>query len=131
MSNTTISEYLTRALAGTLIGQRALARHLSYEQVSDSDCRVLNSLVTELDAFGVEPDVLAKQALAAITTLLIEPDNAARVTTELTRLLWTVLGDPESGEPPEIYRKAGHAMHLSFIGLLCPEILEPFLDTTP
>lgn len=125
-SSTSVRDYLGCALAGSLIGQMAMARDISVEAVLAPNSLALHSLREELTEFGLDADLLAQQALAAITALFIEPDNADRITTELTRLLWTILGDPESGSPPEIYRRAGHAMHLSFIGILSPDILEPF-----
>jgi len=116
-------------MAGSLIGQMAMARDISVEAVLAPNSMALQSLRTELDEFGLDADLLAEQALAAVTALFIEPENADRITTELTKLLWSVLGDPDSGAPPEIYRRAGHAMHLSFIGILSPDILEPFFKS--
>jgi hypothetical protein len=107
----------------------AMARDISVEAVLVPDSLALRSLREELTEFGLDPELLAAQALAAVTSLFIEPDNADRITTELTKLLWSILGDPESGAPPEIYRRAGHAMHLSFIGILSPDILEPFFKS--
>jgi hypothetical protein len=107
----------------------AMARDISVEAVLVPDSLALRSLREELTEFGLDPELLAAQALAAVTSLFIEPDNADRITTELTNLLWSILGDPESGAPPEIYRRAGQAMHLSFIGVLSPDILEPFFKS--
>lgn len=128
-SSTSVRDYLSCAMAGSLIGQMAMARAISVEAVLAPNSMALQSLRTELDEFGLDADLLAEQALAAVTALFIEPENADRITTELTKLLWSVLGDPESGSPPEIYRRAGHAMHLSFIGILSPDILEPFFKS--
>lgn len=124
-SPTTVRDYLSYALAGSLIGQMAMARDISVEVVLVPDSLALRSLREELTEFGLDPELLAAQALAAVTSLFIEPDNADRITTELTKLLWTILGDPESGAPPELYRHAGHAMFLSFIGIISPDILDP------
>lgn len=128
-SSTSVRDYLSCAMAGSLIGQMAMARDISVEAVLAPNSMALQSLRTELDEFGLDADLLAEQALAAVTALFIEPENADRITTELTKLLWSVLGDPDSGAPPEIYRRAGHAMHLSFIGILSPDILEPFFKS--
>lgn len=128
-SSTTVRDYLSYALAGSLIGQMAMARDISVEAVLVPDSLALRSLREELTEFGLDPELLAAQALAAVTSLFIEPDNADRITTELTNLLWSILGDPESGAPPELYRRAGQAMHLSFIGVLSPDILEPFFKS--
>jgi hypothetical protein len=116
-------------MAGSLIGQMAMARAVSVEAVLAPNSVALQSLRAELTEFGLDADLLAEQALAAVTALFIEPDNADRITTELTRLLWSILGDPESGAPPELYRRAGQAMHLSFVGILSPDILEPFFKS--
>ena len=122
--STTVRAYLAYALAGSLIGQMAMARDISAEVVLVPNSLALRSLREELTEFGLDPELLATQALAAVTSLFIEPDNADRITTELTRLLWSILGDPESGAPPELYRQAGHAMFLSFIGIVSPDILD-------
>lgn len=124
-SSTTLREYLTRALGGSLIGQMAVAREVSVEAVLAPQSAALCSLRAELTEFGLEPELLAEQALTALTALLIEPDNAERIVIELTKLLWSILGDPESGAPPELYRHAGHAMFLSFIGIISPDVLDP------
>jgi hypothetical protein len=125
-ARTAVQDYLTSALAGSLIGQMAMAREISVEAVLAPNSLALQSLRAELSEIGIIPEMLAEQTLHAVTALFIEPDNADRIATELGNLLWTLLGDPESGGPPEIYRRAGHCMHLSFIGLLSPDILEPF-----
>lgn len=124
-SSTTVRAYLAYALAGSLIGQMAMARDISAEVILVPNSLALRSLREELTEFGLDPELLATQALAAVTSLFIEPDNADRITTGLTRLLWSILGDPESGAPPELYRHAGHAMFLSFIGIISPDILDP------
>jgi hypothetical protein len=128
-ATTSVTEYLRAALGGSLIGQMAATRDISVEALLTPDSEALNTLRAELEEFGVDPELLATQALAALTALMIEPDNADRIVTELTRLLWSILGDPKSGTPPEIYRQAGSAMHLSFIGILSPQILEPFFKS--
>jgi hypothetical protein len=107
----------------------AMARDISIEAVLAPNSLALKVLHAELVEFGLDPELLSQQALAAITALIIEPENADRVSTELTNLLWSILGDPESGSPPEIYRRAGQAMHLSFISILSPDILEPFFKS--
>jgi hypothetical protein len=44
---------------------------------------------------------------------------------QYTSLLWSILGDPKNGgKPPEIYRKAGVAMHLALLGILDPSFPE-------
>ncbi len=128
-STTSVREYVRAALSGSLIGQMAMTRDISIEAVLTPNSLALESLHAELTEFGLDPELLAQQAMAAITALIIEPDNADRVVTELTKLLWSILGDPESGSPPEIYRRAGQAMHLSFVGILSPDILEPFFKS--
>lgn len=128
-SSTDVQSYLGHALGGALIGQMALARDISIEALLVPDSIALHTLRSEMEEFGLVPEALGRQALTALTALFIESDNADRITTELTKLLWSVLGDPKSGGPPEIYRRAGHAMFLSFIGILSPDILDPIFKT--
>ena len=79
---------------------------------------VVSSLSHELASLGIDPDYTARSLLLALATLFMDNGNASLVIDHLTELLWTILGPPEGGPPPEIYRRAGLAMHLAFVGLL-------------
>jgi len=125
---TTALEQVKYAITGTMLGQLALANDVSLESVTAPDSPVLQELRCTLSTSVFEPEVLAKQAMASLTDLFMKPSNAEEISRELTTLLWTILGDPESGEPPELYRRAGHYMHLSMVAILCPDILEPLLQ---
>lgn len=130
MTNDKLEFYLSQAVAGSLIGAVAGRRKFDIKQLAKPDSPELCALFEELCDLGIYPQVIANHTLSALANLFSEPDNADLIVTNLTSLLWTILGDPKNGgAPPEIYRRAGHAMHLTILGLLSPSIVEfPFND---
>jgi len=125
---TKVEEYLSSALAGSLVGQIAAQRRISFITLLGSDfdgeSPELRSLSDELTELGICPDQLANHALIALVSLFMANGNAELIVAQYTSLLWTILGDPKSGAPPEIYRRAGVAMHLALLGILDPSLTE-------
>lgn len=120
------------ALAGTLMGQLGRTQGYTAEQILDpDDSSVRHALLLKLSELGIDMGLLTENCLKSLTGLFVEPSNADRIAQDLSGILWTILGDPSSGPPPEIYRKAGILMHITFIGLLSPDIIEPFLESEP
>ena len=117
-SDNKIEEFVAHAVAGALVGQVAAERDITPEDLIADREGVINTLGHELASLGIDPDYTAKAILLALATLFMENSNANLIVGHLTDLLWTVLGPPEGGPPPEIYRRAGIAMHLAFVGLL-------------
>jgi hypothetical protein len=116
-------------LGGTLFGQMAVKRGISEETLMTPNSEALKILHADLEELGVDLSLLAEKSLSALTYLLIKSDNADLIISQLSSLLWSVLGDPESGAPPEIYHQAGSAMYLSLISILSPQVPEPFLKS--
>lgn len=122
-SNDKVTDYIATAIGGSLIGQIARQRSISIEELLDRDNPKLRALGDELAVLGIDPHLLANHVTAAFTALFVEESNADHIITTFTQLLWTVLGDPENGgKPPEIYRRAGVAMHLMLLSLIDPSI---------
>lgn len=120
-----VSDYIATAIGGSIIGQMARRRSISTDDLLTQGNPLLRSLADELSELGLDPHLIANHTLAALVALFIEEGNADRIITTFTNLLWTVLGDPENGgNPPEIYRRAGVAMHLTLLGLIDPSIIE-------
>lgn len=117
-SDNKIEEFVAHALAGSLVGQVASARELTIDDLINDRSGVISALATELTTLGIDPEYTARSVLLALAALFMENTNANLVISHLTDLLWTILGPPEGGPPPEIYRRAGIAMHLAFVGLL-------------
>ena len=117
-SDNKVEEFVAHALAGVLVGQVAGARSITIEDLMADHDGVVSSLSHELASLGIDPDYTARSLLLALATLFMDNGNASLVIDHLTELLWTILGPPEGGPPPEIYRRAGLAMHLAFVGLL-------------
>lgn len=125
-SSDKVESYLAQAVAGSLIGAVAARRNQDITEFVDPESPKLRALFEELCEMGIYPHVLANHSLTALAALFCEPDNANHIVTSLTDLLWTILGDPENGgSPPELYRRAGSAMHVTLLGLLCPSVIDP------
>jgi hypothetical protein len=123
-----LEEYLSTAVAGSLIGQIARAREIPFKEMFSTDgsgSPAVRAIATELDELGIDAEILASQALYALVALFAQEENAELITSQYTSLLWSILGDPQNGgNPPEIYRRAGCAMHLTLLGILDPSITE-------
>lgn len=123
-----LEEYLSTAVAGSLIGQIARAREVPLREMftpNGSTSPTVRAIATELDELGIDAELLASQALYALVALFAQEENADLITSQFTALLWSILGDPQNGgSPPEIYRRAGCAMHLTLLGILDPSITE-------
>jgi hypothetical protein len=123
-----LEEYLSTAVAGSLIGQIARAREIPFKEMFSADgsgSPAVRAIATELDELGIDAELLASQALYALVALFSQQENAELITSQYTSLLWSILGDPKNGgNPPEIYRRAGCAMHLTLLGILDPSITE-------
>jgi hypothetical protein len=124
-----LESYLATAMAGSLIGQIASAREIPFHEMFAADettsSPAIRAIATELDELGIDAVLLASQALCALVALFAQEQNADLITSHYTALLWSILGDPENGgSPPEIYRRAGCAMHLTLLGILDPSITE-------
>lgn len=124
-----LEEYLATALAGSLIGQLARQREIPmgdlFASGFDTASPTVKTLATELDDLGIDVQLLASQSLLALVALFAQESNADLITSQFTALLWSILGDPKNGgSPPEIYRRAGVAMHLALLGILDPSIVE-------
>jgi hypothetical protein len=127
---TKLEEYLSSALAGSLVGQVARHRGTDLEDLVLGHLNGDNNQVTELanaiTELGIDPDLLAAHALTAITALFMEPQNAATLRAQFTGLMWTILGNPKTGgAPPELYHKAGAALHMVLLGILDPNLIDP------
>lgn len=124
-----LEEYLATAVAGSLIGQIARQREIPMRELfADgiaTPSTIVRELATELDDLGIDTQLLASQTLLALVALFAQESNADLITSQFTALLWSILGDPKNGgSPPEIYRRAGVAMHLALLGILDPSIVE-------
>jgi len=124
-----LEEYLSSAIAGSLVGQIARAREIPFKEMFSTDgtatSPTIRAIATELDELGIDAELLASQALYALVALFAQEENAELITSQYTSLLWSILGDPKNGgSPPEIYRRAGCAMHLTLLGILDPSITE-------
>jgi hypothetical protein len=127
-SPTKVEDYLTSAIAGSLVGQVASHRRISFGTLLgphlDGESPELRALSDELTELGIDPAVIANHSLLALVALFAQSDNADLIISQYTSLLWTILGDPKSGSPPEIYRRAGCAMHLALLGILDPSFVD-------
>jgi hypothetical protein len=127
-ASTKVEDYLTSAIAGSLVSQIAARRHISFGTLigpnRDGESPELRALSDELTELGIDPSLIANHSLLALVALFAQEHNADLIVSQYTSLLWTILGDPKSGSPPEIYRRAGCAMHLALLGILDPSFVD-------
>lgn len=124
-----LEEYLGSALAGSLVGQIAARRNITFRELlgpdGDGDSPTLRALTEEITELGLDPELLATHSLYSLVALFSQETNADLIASQYTSLLWSILGDPKNGgSPPEIYRRAGVAMHLALLGILDPSLAE-------
>lgn len=101
----------------------SLKQGYGYDDLFDEDDRPMataQTVIDRLNSTGIDPELLAAHVGKALTKLFSEPVNATQLVKHNAELLWSILGDPKEGgaDPPPIYKKAGFATHLAFIGLL-------------
>ncbi len=116
--------FTSEVIASSIAGQIALARDLDFDDLIANESSALNALCDEITDLGLDPDLLANHVLNGLLTLFVLPHNADVMIENFSKLLWTILGDPENGgdTPPPLYQKAGQAMHLTFVSLLDPSV---------
>jgi hypothetical protein len=121
--STGLHEYLSTSLASALFGMVSRHAGYSFEDLFDENeapRAAAEEVMHAIKETGINADHLATYAMNSIFRLFVEPDNADRIVQHSTEMLWSILGDPESGgaDPPVIYKKAGIAVHLTLLGLL-------------
>lgn len=108
-------DYLSYALRATLVGQVAATRDIPFDPLLNPRSTEVKAIEKDLNEIGIQPDGLATNALLALGMLFTSPETANKIVDALTEELWEVLGDPQSGAPPELYRKAGVSMFASIL----------------
>lgn len=126
-TSSAVQVWLSSALGGSLIAQMAQSRGIELEDLPEgAQSDQLNSLLQELKTSGIDPELVAEHAALSLACLFVQAENAEAIINAFTDVLWSVLGDPtRNGDlPPEIYRKAGFAMHIALVGFFDPSITE-------
>lgn len=126
-TSSAVQVWLSSALGGSLISQMAQSRGIELEDLPEgAQSDQLNSLLQELKTSGIDPELVAEHAALSLACLFVQAENAKAIINAFTDVLWSVLGDPtrNGDQPPEIYRKAGFAMHIALVGFFDPSITE-------
>lgn len=128
-SPTPVSDWLSSAICGSLVAQVASKRGLDFNDLANDANRLsteTDAILQELHDLGVTGTHTTEHVMASLACLFMHPHNADTVVESFTGILWSILGDPErNGEkPPDIYRKAGFAMHVALLGFFDPSIPE-------
>jgi len=125
-TTTPIADWLSSAVCGSLVAQVARKRGLEFTDLADFGdiTSETEAILQELHDLGITGSITAEHALSSLACLFISSDNAEAIIDSFTGILWSVLGDPkQNGEqPPEIYRKAGFAIHVALLGFFDPSI---------
>lgn len=119
---TPVRDFLASAMSGSLVIQRARALNLNATGIRELTPDQIRVWASEFDALGIDPELLSEHAIHALILLLSEPDNREQLLRCFSHVLWEVLGDPRSGDPPEIYRKAAISVWYAFLVTLDPSI---------
>lgn len=102
-----IRDCLASALTGSIVTQRLIANGADPATVTSRlTPEQVRSWAREIDAIGIDPDLLAEHTITCLVLFLAEINNQRKIRSYFADVLWRILGDPESGDPPEIYRKA-------------------------
>lgn len=118
-----IHGYLASALTGSIVAQRLLASGADPDTVTSRlTPEQVRYWARELDALGIDPDLLAEHTVTCLVLFLAETNNQQKIRSHLADVLWRILGDPESGDPPDIYRKAAFGVWYSILITLDPSI---------
>lgn len=121
-----VESWLSSAVCGSLVAQVARKRGLEFTDLADSGeiSSETEAILQELHDLGITGSITAEHALSSLACLFISSDNAEAIIDSFTGILWSVLGDPKQNgaQPPEIYRKAGFAMHVALLGFFDPSI---------
>jgi len=131
-TNSAIEAWLSSALGGSLVAQIAQHRGIDLEELpADEQSPEVRRLLYELRTFGIDPELTAQHAAISLACLFVKSENAEAIIDAFTGVLWSILGDPKGNgsEPPELYRKAGFAMHLALVGFFDPSIPERVFDS--
>lgn len=125
---TSIEDWLTSSVAGSLVAQIANYRGIDLTQ-SDAP-EQLQRLGLELAELSIDPRLVAQHGLMALATLFMEDANSKAIIDAYTSVLWSVLGDPvrNGDNPPEIYRRAAFALYVAFLGFFDRSIPEKVFD---
>lgn len=117
-----VREYLASALTGSLVAQRARQAGADITRIEHLTSDQIRRWACEFEALGIDPEITAEHTICALVLLFSEPDNRDQMLRCLAGVLWTILGDPSSGDPPEIYHKAAVGVWYSFLITLDPSI---------
>lgn len=113
--------WMENAITGSLVYQRALRNGLTKDEFMALGTDDSRRYLTTIKQFGVDPAVLTRHALTALTLLFSQPKNEESMITAFMNILWEILGDPSSGTPPKIYKKAASCIYIALIHALDPE----------
>lgn len=122
---TFVSTTLVGAARGTMIGQVAMARGFSLDEVFANDREMLRVIGKELDELGLDAAPLASAILDAVVMIYASDKVIEGLVPEFANLLWGLLGDPENGgtTPPEAYLDATRMLWVAFLGAVNPNFL--------
>lgn len=113
---TSLGEYVTAAVAGSLVVQIAQADNPDYNVIAIDDSAIRH-YAKQLANQGIDPYRLCQHILMSLQVLYGCDENSEILRNSISLLLWQILGDPASGAPPEIYKKAARQIHRYFMSL--------------
>lgn len=121
-STNPLKDFLMATVAGSIVVQRARYLGQTNEDLANVDPKNLAQLSRDCSSFGIDFEVTADHLVTSLIHLYSAECNRENFITTISRVLWEILGDPESGSPPEIYKKAAFATWYALMLTLEPDL---------
>lgn len=127
MSNTIddrLMRFVSKAIHASLIAQHLRTQGIDVATLDEGD-PAFAAARTVIDAQGYDPTEVGRHILAALVYIFCHPENVPQLVDVFANVIWFTLGDPKSGAPPVLYKKAALHIHAAVIGILDPNLLTP------
>lgn len=116
-------DFMATAITGSFIGQVGSRRGFDLDEMLDRDSPFTKSVAEDLADMGLSPRETTRHFLRCLVMTCLHENNVDPLLNMLAATLWQALGDPESGAPPPIYRKAAACMLVTFLKAVDPSLL--------
>lgn len=120
--NGSLSSYLTNVITGSLVSQRLRSLDIKVTSLTEGD-PAIRAAADVIKAQGYNAEEISEHTIAALLFLVCHPENITLVIDLFSEVLWQTLGDPKSGPPPALYRKAATYIHAAVIQLIHPDVI--------
>lgn len=121
-SSNPLKDFLMATVAGSIVVQHARSLGMSDSDLTTLDPKTVAQLSNDCSSFGLDFAVTAEHVLISLIHLYSSECNRRNYVETVARVLWEILGDPESGSPPALYKKAAFATWYALMLTLEPDL---------